>query len=191
VYIVCQLSYLSPQLQAATCSLNQTIMRMNNVFHRWEWSSVPRNRSHQPSLLQNQRCLSSTRPELLGARLAPTSIYYHRNVWVLILIKNWLALTILWAAGPRMLRWNKHGRVVWKFGIIWVEKAQITARERFGPLAPHWSKFITGKFAGKAQRFKNNFKWKYGNLELLSLQCLQVCLPNELTPITNAQNTEA
>ena len=120
-------------------------MRMNNVFHRWEWSSVPRNRSHQPSLHQNQRRLSSSRPELLGAWLAPTSIHYHRNVWVLILIKNWLALTILWAAGPRMLWWNRHGRVVWKFGIIWVEKAQITARERFGPLALHWSKFTTVK----------------------------------------------
>ena len=44
-------------------------------------------------------------PEFLEDWLALTSVNYHRNVWVSILLNKCLALTMLRATGPWLLNW--------------------------------------------------------------------------------------
>ena len=51
-----------------------------------------------------QSCSIIIRAELFEAWLALTSVKYHDNLLILMLLNQWLALTILRTTGPRSLR---------------------------------------------------------------------------------------
>ena len=60
---------------------------------------------------QLSQCLSLPRAELFEAWLALTSVKYHDNLLILILINQWLALTMLRTTGPRCISGNQ--QIAW------------------------------------------------------------------------------
>ena len=56
------------------------------------------------AVLQRNVQVITSRAELLEAWLALTSVKYHDNLLILMLLNQWLALTVLRTTGPRTPR---------------------------------------------------------------------------------------